>query len=338
MRSFVKLQTGGPGLRPRARALHARCRCRAASTRRPPTSSASSARCCAACGAAGRRRCRHHVSSMPPFGGIRSEIEMPARRTSSAGRRSSSSQRGLLRGRSGCACCAAGRLIARATSPARARWRSSTRRWSRATSASDDPDRPHDRAQGARTLPAGRRDPVFEIVGVVADAQNQGSRTRPAGGLRPPLGRRPPSTAGILVRTSGPPDGAARARVKREIWAVDRDVALTHVGSLTDSLKRLSYAEPRLGARASSACSPPGPGAGRARRLQRHRLHASRARPTRSASAWRSAPSAPTCCAWCCARACARRARRRDRRRREPGVLTRVPGEPALRRRARTTR
>ena len=34
--------------------------------------------------------------------------------------------------------------------------------------------------------------------------------------------------------------------VKREIWAVDRNVAVTFVGTLTESLRQYSYAEPRL--------------------------------------------------------------------------------------------
>ena len=35
--------------------------------------------------------------------------------------------------------------------------------------------------------------------------------------------------------------------VRREIWAVDRSVALTFTGSLTEYLKRFSYAEPQFG-------------------------------------------------------------------------------------------
>jgi hypothetical protein len=35
--------------------------------------------------------------------------------------------------------------------------------------------------------------------------------------------------------------------VRREIWAVDRNVAITTIGSLTDWLARFSYAEPRFG-------------------------------------------------------------------------------------------
>jgi putative ABC transport system permease protein len=50
---------------------------------------------------------------------------------------------------------------------------------------------------------------------------------------------------GVLVRTTG--DSAAMLNaVRREIWAADRNVALTLTGSLKDILKEYSYAEPRF--------------------------------------------------------------------------------------------
>lgn len=51
---------------------------------------------------------------------------------------------------------------------------------------------------------------------------------------------------GILVRTSVPPLMLLKD-VQREIWSVDRNVALTLTGSLKDFLKRFTYAEPRFG-------------------------------------------------------------------------------------------
>ena len=51
---------------------------------------------------------------------------------------------------------------------------------------------------------------------------------------------------GILLRTAGPPDALAQP-LRREVWAVDRNVAITRLGSLDRSLQRFSYAEPRLG-------------------------------------------------------------------------------------------
>jgi ABC-type antimicrobial peptide transport system permease subunit len=50
---------------------------------------------------------------------------------------------------------------------------------------------------------------------------------------------------GILVKTRGNPD-AFISTIRREIWAVDRGVALTFTGTLTGYLKQFSYSEPRF--------------------------------------------------------------------------------------------
>lgn len=50
---------------------------------------------------------------------------------------------------------------------------------------------------------------------------------------------------GILVRTARAPL-AMLDTLRKEIWAVDRNVALTMTGSLEDYLKRFTYAEPRF--------------------------------------------------------------------------------------------
>jgi putative ABC transport system permease protein len=50
---------------------------------------------------------------------------------------------------------------------------------------------------------------------------------------------------GILVRT-GSNAAALLPSLRREIWAVDRGVAVTLTGTLTDYLRQFSYAEPRF--------------------------------------------------------------------------------------------
>jgi putative ABC transport system permease protein len=50
---------------------------------------------------------------------------------------------------------------------------------------------------------------------------------------------------GILVRTANAPLPMLNS-VRKEVWAVDRNVALTLTGSLQDYLKQFSYAEPRF--------------------------------------------------------------------------------------------
>jgi len=89
-------------------------------------------------------------------------------------------------------------------------------------------------------------DPVFEIVGVVADAKNQGLQDPIMPEAFIPHAMTGSFERGILVRTSGPPMAMLHS-VTREVWAVDRNVALTLTDSLSGTLRRFSYAEPRFG-------------------------------------------------------------------------------------------
>jgi putative ABC transport system permease protein len=89
------------------------------------------------------------------------------------------------------------------------------------------------------------KDPVFEIVGVVADAKNQGLQQPPMPEVLVPYTVTGAFERGILVRTSRAPLPMLNA-VRREIWAVDRNVAVTMTGSLQDYLKSFSYSEPRF--------------------------------------------------------------------------------------------
>jgi len=87
--------------------------------------------------------------------------------------------------------------------------------------------------------------PVFEVIGVVADAKNQGIKDPPRPEMFIPYTITGAFDRGILVRTSGNPLLMMNT-VRREIWAVDRNVALTLTGSLMDYLKSFSYSEPRF--------------------------------------------------------------------------------------------
>jgi putative ABC transport system permease protein len=87
--------------------------------------------------------------------------------------------------------------------------------------------------------------PVFEIIGVVSDAKNQGIQDSPAPEAFVPYTVTGAFERAIMARTRGNPD-ALIDRVKREVWAVDRGVAITLTGSLTGYLTRFSYATPRF--------------------------------------------------------------------------------------------
>ena len=89
------------------------------------------------------------------------------------------------------------------------------------------------------------KNPLFEIIGVVADVKNQGIQEPPTPEVWLPYTVTGAFERGILVRTSRDPLPMLNS-VRREIWAVDRNVALTLTGTLKDFLKSFSYAEPRF--------------------------------------------------------------------------------------------
>ena len=86
----------------------------------------------------------------------------------------------------------------------------------------------------------------FEIVGVVADAKNDGvsNPTRPEVFL--PAYAQAVRGYALLARTTGRPSTQIAA-VKRQIWAADRSVAISDTNTLVDILRQFAYAEPRLG-------------------------------------------------------------------------------------------
>jgi putative ABC transport system permease protein len=88
--------------------------------------------------------------------------------------------------------------------------------------------------------------PMFEVVGVIADAKNNGIQDPPIPEMFVPYTVTGAFDRGILVRTSVPPMTLLKD-VQREIWAVDRNVALTLTGSLEDFMRQFTYAEPRFG-------------------------------------------------------------------------------------------
>jgi predicted permease len=90
------------------------------------------------------------------------------------------------------------------------------------------------------------KDPVFEIIGVISDAKNQGIREAPMPEMLVPYTITGAFYRSIMVRTSTPPLSLLDD-VRREIHALDPNIALTGTGSLEDFLKQYSYAEPRFG-------------------------------------------------------------------------------------------
>ena len=87
--------------------------------------------------------------------------------------------------------------------------------------------------------------PAFEVIGVVADAKNSGIIDPIRAEAFIPYTVTGAFERGILVRTQTDPE-ALLAAVRREIWAVDRGVAITLTGTLNGFLRQFSYSEPRF--------------------------------------------------------------------------------------------
>ena len=86
----------------------------------------------------------------------------------------------------------------------------------------------------------------FEIVGVVADAKNQGIQEPPAPEVVVPYSVGRASSRAIVVRTAGAPL-AVLDGIKRQIWSIDRGLPIANAGPVAEYLARFSYAAPRLG-------------------------------------------------------------------------------------------
>jgi putative ABC transport system permease protein len=90
------------------------------------------------------------------------------------------------------------------------------------------------------------KDPWFEIIGVVADVKNNGLQDPIQPEVWVPYTVTGSAFRGILVRTSQEPMSMMNA-VRDEIWATDRGVALTFTGTLEGYINSFSYAGPRFG-------------------------------------------------------------------------------------------
>ena len=90
------------------------------------------------------------------------------------------------------------------------------------------------------------KEPIFEIIGVVADAKNRGLQDPPEPEIWVPFTVTGSAFRGILVRTAKEPLTMLNA-VEHEIWATDSNVALTFTGTLDGYISQFSYAGPRFG-------------------------------------------------------------------------------------------
>ena len=96
------------------------------------------------------------------------------------------------------------------------------------------------------TVPESPKDAYFEIIGVVADVKNRGLQEAPQPEAFMPYSVSGAFQRGVLVRTAVEPMSML-LNVRREIWSVDRGVALTLTGTLEGYLEQFSYSQPRFG-------------------------------------------------------------------------------------------
>jgi putative ABC transport system permease protein len=89
-------------------------------------------------------------------------------------------------------------------------------------------------------------DPTFEIIGVVADAKNRGLQDPPDAEMWVPYTVTGSAFRGVLLRTSQEPLTLLEA-VRHEIWLTDPNVALTLTGTMEGYISQFSYAGPRFG-------------------------------------------------------------------------------------------
>jgi len=95
-------------------------------------------------------------------------------------------------------------------------------------------------------VPQSPKDQYFEIIGIVADAKNRGLQEAVAPETYIPYTVTGAMERGILIRTAVEPLSMLMS-VRREIWSVDRNVALTFTGTLEGYLQQFSYAGPQFG-------------------------------------------------------------------------------------------
>jgi putative ABC transport system permease protein len=185
------------------------------------------------------------VSSLPPYGGIGSEIDIP-------GKTHSDRWQGIYQ------LTSEGYFRTLGAHLARGRWFTETevagaRRVAVVNQmlvntwfGNEDPIGRQIVIKDMATMrPAPVPNPVFEIVGVMADVKNRGIQEPVRPELVVPYTVTGNFERGILVRTAANPIAQLNA-VRREIWAVDQRVALTMTRTLDDFLSDFSYAQPRF--------------------------------------------------------------------------------------------
>ncbi|MGA8029287.1 MAG: ABC transporter permease [Bryobacteraceae bacterium] len=185
------------------------------------------------------------TSTLPPYGGIRSEIDVP-------GKTHSEKWFGLFQ------LCSeqyfqtlgiqhlSGRLLSKEEVMAARKVAVVNQTFVKKFFGNTNPIGRSIRIVDLATFPDPVADPTFEVIGTVVDAKNQGLQDPILPEMWIPYTVTGFAERGVLVRTSMDPMSLLNP-VRNAIWAVDRNVALTLTGTLEDFMKRFSYSGPRFG-------------------------------------------------------------------------------------------
>ena len=185
------------------------------------------------------------TTSLPPFGGSGTEITIPGKTHSEAWQSvvdlvSASYFRTLglpvLRGR----------MLSDADVESARRVAVINQMLARKYFGNEDPIGQTIKFNGFDQRPDMPHDAYFEIIGVVGDMRNQGLRDSPMPGAFVPYTITGAFYRALLVRTTGNPL-AMLDTVRREVWAVDSDVALGQSYSIEGYLHRYFYSGPEFG-------------------------------------------------------------------------------------------
>jgi len=95
------------------------------------------------------------------------------------------------------------------------------------------------------TLADWPHDPYFEIIGVIGDAKNHGLQEPPRPEVYLPATLTGAAPRGIMVRTSVDPNLVLES-IRRDVFAVDPNIALADAGTIESVLKHSYYAGPQF--------------------------------------------------------------------------------------------
>jgi len=110
---------------------------------------------------------------------------------------------------------------------------------------SDDPIGKRVHVADLETIPDPVKDAWFEVIGVAGDVKNRGLQEAVLPEVWVPYTITGMGDRGVLMRTAGDPNAMLNS-LRREVWAVDRGVALTFTGDMDHFINQYSYAQPRF--------------------------------------------------------------------------------------------